>query len=138
MGWVAVAAGVVMTAASMMVYSRSRHVRQLAFIKSHDGFKRAWRPAGGRERLHPNDPGKLPLIFGIDALLDIPGGFVYVPNCRDPSSPGYGSGFCAGHIGCAGGGAGDSGAADSERGFFDGLFDGFNCGSDCGGGCGGD
>ena len=79
---------------------------------AQDGIKRAWRLACARERLNPNDPGKLPLIFGIDALLDIPDGFVYVPNCREPSSPGYGSGCCAGHIGCAAGCAGDSAAAD--------------------------
>ncbi len=230
MVWIAVATGLVLTAASAMIYGRNRRARQLAFIKTYpfhpalkaklnakypqlseeqthlvfralrdyfwmcnkakrklvampsqvvddawhefilftrayqafcgkalgrflhhtpteamktptlaqDGIKRAWRLACARERLNPNDPGKLPLIFGIDALLEIPDGFVYVPNCRDPSSPGYGSGYCAGHIGCAGGCTGDSGAADAERGFFDGLFDGFNCGSDCGGGCGGD
>jgi hypothetical protein len=37
---------------------------------AQDGIKRAWRLACARERLNPNDPGKLPLIFGIDGLFD--------------------------------------------------------------------
>jgi hypothetical protein len=58
---------------------------------AQEDIQRAWRLACARERLNPSEPGKLPLIFGIDALLDIPDGFVYVPNCREPGSPGYGA-----------------------------------------------
>lgn len=106
---------------------------------AQEGIKRAWRLACAKEKIDPGTPQQLPLLFAIDALLDIPNGFKYVLDCKDPRSPSYGSGYCASHIGCGSGCAGDSGAAgsDSGGGFFDGLFDS-NCGSGCGGGCGGD
>jgi hypothetical protein len=105
------------------------------------GIKRAWRLACARERIDPANPNRLPLIFAIDAMLDIPNGFTYSLDCKDKNSPTHGSGYCASHIGCSGGCAGDSGAATTESGdagdgFFDGFFD--SDGSGCGGGCGGD
>ncbi len=102
------------------------------------GIKRAWRLACAREHIHPGRPSKLPLIFAIDTILDIPNGFKYSINCTDKQSPVYGDGYCAAHIGCSSGCAGDSAADTDSAGFFDGLFDSSNCGSDCGGGCGGD
>ena len=87
---------------------------------AQEGIKRAWRLSCLRSRIDPEAPAALPLLFAIDADLEIEDGFKYVLDCRDRSSPLYGSGYCAGHIGCAGC-AGDAG-----------------CSSGCGGGCGGD
>lgn len=87
---------------------------------AQEGIKRAWRLSCLRSNIDPAAPAALPLLFEIDARLNIEDGFRYVLDCRDKSSPAYGEGYCASHIGCAGCG-GDSG-----------------CGSDCGGGCGGD
>ncbi|MOA66413.1 hypothetical protein D3C78_1931600 [compost metagenome] len=66
---------------------------------------------------------QLPLLFAIDALLNIEDGYRYSLNCQDRSSPLYGDGYCAGHIGC--GGSCDSGSDGGDSG-------------DGGGGCGGD
>lgn len=87
------------------------------------GIKRAWRLACAREGLDPRRPGRLPLIFALDGMLGIEDGFLYSLDCQDPRSPQHGSGYCASHIGCGSGCAGDSG----------GSVDG-----DSGGGCGGD
>lgn len=104
---------------------------------AQEGIKRAWRLACAKEKIDPVTPSKLPLLFRIDAMLNISNGFTYALNCRDKNSPGYGQGYCASDIACASGCTGDSGAGDSSQGFFDGLFDSAG-GSDCGGGCGGD
>lgn len=105
---------------------------------AQDGIKRAWRLACAKEEINPAKPVVLPLIFAIDSLLNIPDGFHYSPDCKDKNSPAKGSEYCAGHIGCSSGCAGDSGyEAPESGGFFDGFFDS-NCGADCGGGCGGD
>lgn len=105
---------------------------------AQDGIKRAWRLACAKEQINPRHASKLPLIFAIDSMLQIPNGFTYVLNCEDKDSPAYGDGYCAGHIGCAAGCAGDAGTTTASGGFFDGLSDSSISGSDCGGGCGGD
>ena len=105
---------------------------------AQDGIKRAWRLACAKEDINPTKPLMLPLIFAIDSMLNIPDGFKYATDCTDKTSPAMGSEYCAGHIGCSSGCAGDSGMETNESGgFFDGFFDS-NCGADCGGGCGGD
>lgn len=81
------------------------------------GIKRAWRLSCQREGLSARAAARLPLLFAMDAELDIPDGFKYSLDCRRPGSHPY----CAGHIACGGGCGGDSGG----------------CGGD-GGGCGGD
>ncbi|WP_286237526.1 glycine-rich domain-containing protein [Neptuniibacter halophilus] len=92
---------------------------------AQEGIKRAWRLACARHQINPAEPAALPLLFAIDGLLNIEDGFTYVLDCKDKSSPHYGSGYCAGHISCTSGCSGDSG--------------GPSCGgsSGCGSGCGG-
>jgi len=85
-----------------------------------DGIKRAWRLACADELINPRKPERLPLIFALDARLGIAGGFVYALNCQLAGQ--NGDAYCAGHIGCGGGGG--DGGGDSGDG----------CG---GGGCGG-
>lgn len=107
---------------------------------AQEGIKRAWRLACSRAYINPKNPQKLPLIFAIDSMLNIPDGFTYNLNCEDKNTSGNNDGFCAGHIGCSSDCAGDSGStfesetASESSGFFDFL----DCGGDCGGGCGGD
>lgn len=96
------------------------------------GIKRAWRLACAREGISPSTPLQLPLLFALDALLNIEDGYRYSLDCQDRSSPLYGDGYCAGHIGCASGCGGVSG------GDGDGGSDGGDGGGDGGGGCGGD
>lgn len=89
---------------------------------AQEGIKRAWRLACTNEKIDPKKPDRLPMIFGIDALLAIPDGYHYVLDCTNPASPAYSDGYCASHIGCSSGCSG-------------------GCGGDSGGdggGCGGD
>ncbi len=88
--------------------------------RAQDGIKRAWRLACALEHIDPQSPVRLPLIFVLDSLLSIPGGFRYSLDCQKKGDD-SGGGFCASHIGCGGGCSGSSGG----------------CGSDGGSGCGG-
>lgn len=102
---------------------------------AQEGIKRVWRLACNNEGISPASPQQLPLLFAIDATLNIKDGFIYSLNCKKKSSPHYRSGYCAGHIGCASGCGGESGSSDEGGGFFSGDSD---SGGGCGGGCGGD
>ncbi len=95
---------------------------------AQDGIKRAWRLACKRQAIDPLRPRSLPLLFALDAMLGISGGFVYRLDCLAAAQAAAGTPYCAGHIGCGGGctGGGSDGGGDSSS-------DG--CG---GGGCGGD
>lgn len=99
--------------------------------KGSEGIKRAWRLACEREGINPKKPSRLPLLFALDADMNIPNGFKYSVDCSKPGSHPY----CGSHVGCSGGGcgtsdSGSSGASHSEAG-------GDSAGSSCGGGCGG-
>ncbi|MGZ5055335.1 MAG: glycine-rich domain-containing protein [Methylobacter sp.] len=92
------------------------------------GIKRAWRLACVLEQINPKKPVRLPLIFAMDALLNINNGFIYQLDCKNNGAGGY----CASHIGCSSGCGGSGDLFDSEN-----SSDSSGCGSDCGGGCGG-
>ncbi len=84
---------------------------------AQQGIQRAWHLSCVREKINPESPHQLPILFRLDADLNIPDGFYYKKDCSNSNS------YCASHIGCSGcGSIGDSG--DSSSG--------------CGGGCGGD
>jgi len=89
--------------------------------KAQDGIKYAWRLACQREGIDPKSPRRLPLLFGIDAMLGIANGFRYQLQCNPGADA---SSYCASHIGCSSCGGGCSGDSGSDSG--------------CGGGCGGD
>lgn len=95
---------------------------------AQDGIKLAWKLACQLEQLPAKNPYKLPLLFAIDNILDIPGGYKYALDCETGVAPG--DSYCASHIGC---GSGCGGGANGCGG--DGGSDG---GGDGGGGCGGD
>jgi hypothetical protein len=92
------------------------------------GIKRAWRLACALEQINPKKPARLPLIFAIDALLNINNGFIYQLDCKNNGAGVY----CASDIGCASGCGGSGDGFDSGN-----SSDSSGCGSDCGGGCGG-
>jgi hypothetical protein len=95
------------------------------------GLRRTWLQACRREGINPRKPERLPMLFALDGLLGIPGGFRYAVNCMGPDGTGTTGAYCASDIGC-GGGDGGSGDSGDDAG-SDGSGDG--CG---GGGCGGD
>lgn len=95
---------------------------------AQEGIKRTWKLACKRENISPSSPHKLPILFAIDGMLEIPDGFIYQLNCQKQlaNTSGGCGGYCASHIGCSGevggcGGDGHHGCA----------------GDGCGGGCGG-
>lgn len=106
---------------------------------AQEGIKRTWRLACAKEKMSPATPSRLPLLFAIDGKLKIEDGFKYSLNCQVKSSLGYGRRYCAGHIGCAAGCAGDSGSSSNRSGgFSDRSGDSFDSsGGSGGGGCGG-
>jgi len=109
---------------------------------AQQGIKRAWRLACAKDGISPVAPKILPLLFAIDGELNIANGFRYNPDCRNPNSSNVGSGYCASHIGCSSGCAGDSGALPGDGGgdssILDALGDSGSDSSGCGGGCSGD
>lgn len=92
-----------------------------------DGIRRAWKLACRRDGINPQRPGRLPLLFALDARLGIAGGFVYALNCHDAAASASGA-FCASDIGGGCGGSGCGGGSDG------GSDSGSSCGSGCGGG----
>ncbi len=90
---------------------------------AQEGIRRAWRLSCDREGIDPFSPGRLPLLFALDADLAIPDGFHYSLDCGNTP----GDVYCAGAIGCSTScGDGDDGNGG------DGNGNGGN------GGCGGD
>jgi hypothetical protein len=104
------------------------------------GLKRVWRYACLEENINPKAPGRLPLLFAIDAKLGIADGFRYLPDCSKWKPDGQGNVHCGSNLGsgCGGGGSGwgDSwfGSDSGESFFGSGDSEGSSCG---GGGCGG-
>lgn len=108
--------------------------------QANQGLRRVWLHACIEENINPKKPTRLPLLFAIDAKLNIAGGFRYIADCggirkRGDADTGNGVTYCGGDFSSAEfdgttDGFGDSpgGAAAADAG------DG-GCG---GGGCGGD
>ena len=103
---------------------------------AQEGIKRTWRVACANSSINPSKPKRLPLLFSIDRQLKIENGFNYSLNCEAKSSRKSKKDFCAGHIACASGCAGDSGDP-TPSGFFSDHTSGDGCGSSCAS-CGGD
>jgi hypothetical protein len=108
--------------------------------KRNDGLRRSWFWACKEESIDPRKPSRLPLLFALDKKFDIPGGFSYVPDCKDidrqsESGTYCGTSFSNGGGGCGGGASGD---ADGFGGCESSGGDGGSDGGGCGGGCGGD
>jgi hypothetical protein len=106
--------------------------------RSNEGLRRCWWHACVEENIDPRKPTRLPLLFAIDAKLDIADGFRYSADCnslRQRLEDGDGRGVT--HCG------GDFSSTE-----FDGTTDGLGdtsggdgadaSGGGCGGGCSGD
>lgn len=94
-------------------------------ITATEGIRRTWKYACKLEDINPNYPEKLPRLFLLDRLYEIPDGFYYSKDCKD-SSLGTASGYCASHIGNCGSSSDTSSSCGSSN------------DSSCGSGCGGD
>ena len=78
------------------------------------GLRRTWYWTCKEESINPRTPGRHPLLFALDKKFAVPGGFSYVPDCRDIDRASGSGDYCGTSFGSSGG---DSGG--------------------CGGGCGG-
>ncbi len=111
----------------------------------NDGLRRTWYWACKEESIDPRKPSRLPLLFALDKKFAIPGGFTYVPDCRDIAQKSGSDAYCGTSFGDAGGGGGTSGDADgfggcestSDASGGDAGGGGDSSSSGCGGGCGG-
>jgi hypothetical protein len=101
----------------------------------NDGLRRAWYWACKEESIDPRNPSRLPLLFALDKKLNIPGGFTYVPDCKDIDGKSGSGSYCGSDFGDSGGGSGDSGSfGGSDSSSSDGGGDSSGCGGGCGGG----
>jgi hypothetical protein len=105
----------------------------------NDGLRRAWYWACRDEAIRPETPSRLPLLFALDAKLQIANGFHYLPDCRgvarkNDDTAGGGTAYCGTSFsdGSYSGDASGFGGADASS---DGA-DGGDSGGDSGG-CGG-
>jgi hypothetical protein len=98
--------------------------------QNNAGLRRTWWHACLEENINPRKPTRLPLLFALDAKLNIVDGFRYTPDCAQRRRDGQGSVYCGGDFA-------DSGIDGGTDGFGDGGGGGGGDGG-CGGGCGGD
>lgn len=109
--------------------------------RMNQGLRRCWQQACQEESIDPGAPARLPLLFALDAKLNIPGGCFYAPDCSGVRRDDGRGVYCAGSFsdpaidrrdgpddGRGGGGGGCGGGASSSDG------DGDGCGGGCGGG----
>lgn len=85
---------------------------------AQESIKKIWIISCERENITADMPEKLPILFALDCLLDIPDGFKYTLDCDDENKE-Y---FCVDYIG-----GGKVGTTSSSGG----------CGGGCSSGCGG-
>ncbi len=120
--------------------------------QSNAGLRRVWWHSCLEDNINPRRPTRLPLLFALDAKLDVADGFRYAPDCegvrRKDGDAGVGAGVvhCGTDFGSAAvdgstdgfgdsGGGGSSGGAGSTGSTGDGG--GGDGGGGDGGGCGG-
>lgn len=108
--------------------------------KRNDGLRRTWYWACKEESINPRQPSRLPLLFALDKKFQVPGGFTYVPDCKDIDRQSNSDAYCGTAFGDGAESGGSAGDADGFGGSEVASGDGGDSGSDgsgCGGGCGG-
>jgi hypothetical protein len=124
--------------------------------KNNEGLRRVWWYCCKYENISPFRPTRLPLLFALDAKLNIPDGFIYHPQCESLRHAGAagvvgaaGAAYCGGDFAdvsfdgstaglgdASGDGSGGGGHGPSFEGGGDSGGDSGG-GGDGGGGCGG-
>lgn len=110
--------------------------------QSDAGLRRCWWFVCLEEHINPRKPTRLPLLFALDAKLDVPNGFRYVADCamvRRQGADGSSNVQCGADLGSGyDGSSGDGGSSSAGNGGNDpGSGGGGDSGGDSGGGCGG-
>ena len=103
----------------------------------NEGLRRVWWYTCKYENIDPRHPTRLPLLFALDANLNVPNGFRDETDCQRARAAGIAAVYCGGDFGSSGvdggtDGFGDSGGGGGDGGGSDGGGDGGG-----GGGCGG-
>jgi len=101
---------------------------------SNEGLRRVWWYTCKYENIDPRNPTRLPLLFALDAKLNVPNGFRYEADCQAARATGAVGVYCGGEFGSNGIDGGTDGFGDGSGGGGDGGNGG---GGDGGGGCGG-
>jgi len=114
--------------------------------KAKQSLQRAWQYSCQQEEIDPDKPEKIPFLFDIDRLLDIPDGLKYKINDKTKKlyTTDNSSSSCSGYVGGCGGAYIDvasfsSSATSSSLSADSNSSCGghSSCGGGCGGGCGG-
>jgi hypothetical protein len=122
--------------------------------QSNEGLRRVWVWCCRQENINPVRPARLPLLFALDAELNIANGFQYTTDCAQLRKAGVAAAYCGGDFADSsfdgstagfadsGGDSGHHGHGSSDgigRGGGHGDSGGHSCGGHtCGGGsCGG-
>jgi hypothetical protein len=112
--------------------------------RSNAGLRRCWWFACLEENINPRKPTRLPLLFALDRKLNIPDGFIYAPDCKDPNiRQKYGANatviHCGGDFDSRSFDGSNDGFGDSSDSWFGGgdAGGGHGCSGGCSGGCGG-
>jgi hypothetical protein len=105
--------------------------------QNNTGLRRIWWHACLEENINPRQPTRLPLLFALDAKLNVSDGFRYTPNCEalrdNRSDRGSRTSHCGGNFSNSSYDGSTDGFGDSSSG--DGSSGGDSGGD--GGGCGG-
>jgi len=107
--------------------------------QSNAGLRRCWWYVCREENINPRAPTRLPLLFALDAKLNVPNGFRYVADCntirRQGSHNDGGSAvYCGGDFSSSAFDGGTGGFGDGDAGDAGGHGDGASDGGGCGGG----
>lgn len=112
--------------------------------QQNEGLRRCWWYACKDENINPREPTRLPLLFALDAKLNIPGGFRYVPDCKgvrrtDDGASAGAAAYCGGEFASSSydGGTAGFGESASEGVSGHGPSGSDGSGGSDGGGCGG-
>lgn len=102
--------------------------------RDNEGLRRVWWYCCQYENIDPKNPTRLPLLFALDAKLDIPDGHRYEADCESLRRAGVHGGHCGGDFSSSSIDGGTDGLGGGDGGGSDGGGDG---GGGDGGGCGG-
>jgi hypothetical protein len=102
---------------------------------SNEGLRRVWWYTCKYENIDPRNPSRLPLLFALDAKLNVPNGFHYQADCQGVRRQGATAVYCGGDF--ASGSVDGSTAGFGEGAGSDASGSGADGGDGGGGGCGG-
>ncbi|HEX5337584.1 MAG TPA: hypothetical protein VFW53_04035 [Gallionella sp.] len=107
--------------------------------QNNTGLRRVWWHTCLEENINPRKPTRLPLLFALDAKLNISDGYTYTPNCtalRDNRNDrgNTGTAYCGGDFADSSYDGSTDGFGDSSAGDGGGGDGGGGCGGGCGGG----